>query len=175
MSEFQLTHVALVGARIDAFFPFGFHTRSDLNMRRIFPDTGGTALASLDADAFRQHMEQALPLWVHNIVTDRDFPGRSTLAMCLRRFEGELRDHRDNEVIASVLNSGFRNRPLNPLALPDNMPLRQRCAILMYADVWQDAYRQLSRELSTLLQAQAAALDHWIATASPEIDHAVAS
>ncbi|KZX59446.1 hypothetical protein A3709_14210 [Halioglobus sp. HI00S01] len=175
MSEFQLTHVALVGARIDAFSPQGFKTRSELNMKRVFPDTAGLKLSDMDTAQFRQHFDQALPLWVHNIVTDREFPGRSKLAMCLRRFEGELRDHRENEVIASVLSSGFRNRPLDPLALPESMPLRQRCAMLMYIDVWQEAYRRMTRELCALLEEQAEVLDQWIATAEPEIDHAIAS
>ncbi|QFU75037.1 hypothetical protein EY643_04900 [Halioglobus maricola] len=175
MSEFQLTHVALVGARMEAFYTRGFKTRSELNMRRVFPDTSAGKLADMDTAAFRAHFTSELPLWVHNIVVDKEFPGRDKLTMCLRRFEGELRDNRENEVIASVLSSGFRNRQLDPLALPESMPLRQRCAMLMYADVWQEAYRRLNRELCPQLQENAASLDEWIATAEPEIEHAIAS
>ena len=79
MSEFQLTHIALVGARMTAFHAYGFYTRNELS---------------------------------------------------LRRFEGELRDSRDDEVISAVLSNGFRNQTFDPLNLPNNMPMRQRCAVV---------------------------------------------
>lgn len=174
MSEFQMTHVALVGARMESFYPLGFRLRSELAMRRVFPDTGGCPMAQQDRNTLMARLAAQLPLWVHNIITDEDFPARDKFNMSLRRFEGELRDSRDNEVIAAVLAAGFRNRELNPLALPETMPMRQRCAIVMQIETWQEAYQQLERELLTTLADHAAAVDEWLATAAPELEHATA-
>ncbi|MFV8818191.1 hypothetical protein [Haliea sp. E17] len=168
-----MTHVALVGARMDAFTALGYHSRSELALRRALPRYPGK-LAGLSKPDQRKLLAKDLPVWVHNAITDPDFPGRDQLVMPLRRFEGELRDSRDNEVIAAVLNAGFRNRPLDPLNLPDNMPLRQRCSMLMHVGPWQEAYRQLEAKLVETLQQRLDELDHWLATAEPEIDPAIA-
>ena len=92
--------------------------------------------------------------------------------MHLRRFEGELRDNRDNEVIAMVLNAGFRNRQLDPMALPQSMPLRQRCSMLMHVEPWREAYRELETAVVNILASEAEQLDTWLATAEPRIEHA---
>lgn len=173
MSDYQMTHVALVGARIDSFVPLGFRSRSELTRRRVLPSFG-SPLQSLTADALHELFAAQLPIWIHNAISDPEFPGREELAMPLRRFEGELRDGRDNEVIAAVLNAGFRNRQLDPLDLPDSMPLRQRCSMLMQIATWQEAYRNLESGVVRVLAAHAAQIDEWLATSEPEIDHAVA-
>ena len=174
MSEFQMTHVALVGARIQTFLPLGFRSRSELTMHRALPEPGAVLLQHMDQGEVRALFAQQLPIWVHNIITDHAFPGRDRMLMHLRRFEGELRDNRDNEVIAEVLNSGFRNRQLNPLDLPQSMPLRQRCSMLMNVEPWKDSYRHLETSLVKVLTEEVEAIDLWLATAQPEIDHALA-
>lgn len=162
MSEFQLTHVALVGARIAAFSEHGFKDRNELAMRRIAPDMGEIRLEELP-DRQRQDMLAAqLPIWVHNIIVDPDFPGRHKMLMPLRRFEGELSDSKSDEVVASVLSAGFRNQTLDPLNLPELMPLRQRCAILMHVSVWQDAYKRLEHDLVEILSAYVDEIARWI-------------
>jgi len=161
MSEFQLTHVALVGARISLFKEFGFNDRNELSMRRVVPDTGDEPLQEV-AQTQRDIMLAAqLPIWVHNIIADPDFPGRHKLLMPIRRFEGELSDSKKDEVVASVLSAGFRNQTLDPLNLPDEMPLRQRCAILMHLGVWQETYKRLENDLVALLSASAADINRW--------------
>ncbi len=94
--------------------------------------------------------------------------------MHLRKFEGELRDHRNNEVIATVLNCGFRNRQMNPLELPDSMPLRQRCNMLMHLGPWQEAYRELERQFTAILASEVNQLDLWLASSRSEIDRDIA-
>lgn len=174
MSEFQMTHVALVGARIDSFAPLGFRSRSDLTMCRALPATGPIAFQHMDQSELKTLLASQLPIWVHNCITDPEFPARNQLLMHLRRFEGELRDNRENEVIAMVLNAGFRNRQLDPLALPESMPLRQRCSMLMHVEPWQRAYRDVESALVNILASEAEQLDTWLATSGPAIDHAVA-
>ena len=71
------------------------------------------------------------PVIAADAISAPGFPLRARLAMALRRFEGELRDSRDNEVVAAVLNAGFSDRQLDPLNLPDSLPMRQRCSMLM--------------------------------------------
>ncbi len=173
MSEFQMTHVALVGARMDVFAPLGYHSRSELTLRRVLP-VYQPDLAELNGADYRRMVARDLPVWVHNAITDPNFPGRAQLLPPLRRFEGELRDSRDNEVIAAVLNSGFRNRVMDPLNLPANMPLRQRCSMLMHVSTWQEAYRQLEHSLVEILFERRSEVSAWLATAEPEIDPAVA-
>ncbi|RLQ23789.1 hypothetical protein DWB85_01150 [Seongchinamella sediminis] len=174
MSEFQMTHVALVGARIEAFTALGFRSRSDLSMRRALPPAAAVEFQHMDQRELKTLLASQLPLWVHNCITDPGFPARDRLLMHLRRFEGELRDNRENEVIAAVLSAGFRNRQLDPLALPQSMPLRQRCSMLMHIETWQLAYRSLETAMVAILASEAEQLDAWLATAEPHIEHTVA-
>jgi hypothetical protein len=174
MTEFQMTHVALVGARMDAFKHLGYNSRSELAMRRVFPSTGDTALGDLPQAQLESLFATQLPLWVHNIITDPGFPGRSRMLMALRRFEGEMRDNREDEVVAAVLSAGFRSRQLDPMKLPGNMPMRQRCSMVMQSAVWQEAYRQLESELCLRLSECAPDVERWLATSQPDIDCDVA-
>lgn len=171
MTQFQMTHVALVGARMDAFRSQGYRVRSELALCRVAPATGGRLLASLARDQLQQLLAEQLPLWVHNVIVDASFPERDRLSMSLRRFEGELRDNRDNEVVASVLSAGFRNRSLDPLNPPESMPMRQRCGLLMHVGPWRDAFQALQSEWICVLSDSAQALDTWIAAAKacPEL------
>ncbi len=165
MAEFQLTHVALVGARMKMFHPLGFRSRSEMSLRPVLPNQQ-QAFASQPRHTLSHTFGQQLPLWVHNIIVDDRFPAREKLVMSLRRFEGELRDNRNNEVIAAVLSAGFGDRQLDPLDLPDTMPMRQRCGMLIQIGPWQEAYKLLEDNLSETLCDNAAALDSWMATTS---------
>jgi hypothetical protein len=156
MSEFQLTHIALVGARMDAFQGRVIASRNDLKSRRIPPQEDPTR--STD---WRAGIAAELPLWVHNIITDPEFPGRERLLMPLRRFEGELRDKKDNEVISAVMAAGFRSQNFNPLDLPKTMPLRRRCSMVAQIGIWQEAYQRLEDDIVSILSEDAAAVASW--------------
>ena len=160
--EFQLTHVALVGARITAFHPYGMHSRSELVLQRVTPASTARTLPELPHPELRSALRAQLPLWIHNILFDSDFPGRERLLMPLRRFEGELNDNRNDTVVSAVLSSGFRNQNLDPLDLPDSMPMRQRCALVMQIGVWQEAYRRMEQEVLDLLVELAPQVQDWV-------------
>jgi len=162
MSEFYLCHVALVGARISAFQEYGFTTRNDLSLCRVAPNTGSVPLEQLPRHEARKMLVQQFPIWIHNIITDPDFPLRNKLEMPLRRFEGELKDSKDNDVVSAVLSAGFKNRTLNPAELPDSMPLRQRCAMLVHIDAWQEAYLCLENDVVEIMMTGLAEIDNWI-------------
>ena len=164
MKELQLTHVALLGARIDLFKRYGIRTRGELPRCCIVP-RGSGPLADLYPEERYARLAAQLPVWVHNIVTDPEFPQRGRLMMALRRFEGELRDHRDDEVVSAVLSAGFRDQPLDPLDLPDSLPMRQRCELLMQIETWLSAYRELENDLVGILCEVAPDLDRWMASA----------
>ena len=174
MSEFQMTHVALVGARINAFAPLGISSRTELTMSLVLPPVEPGHYQNQDTRAMKASLLEDLPFWVHNCIYDSAFPGRQRLAMHLRKFEGELRDNRSNEVIATVLSYGFRNRQMDPMALPENMPLRQRCSMLMHLGPWQEAYRELELQFASILAAEAEQLELWLAKSRSESDHAIA-
>ena len=171
MTQFQMTHVALVGARMDAFRDHGFRARSELALQRVVPRMNGQTLAGMTGDECAQLLRAEMPVWVHNVITDPGFPKRDRLSMSLRRFEGELRDNRDNEVVASVLSAGFRNRGLDPLSPPATMPMRQRCALLMHMGPWREAYEALESDWVSILSGNPEALDAWMAAAlaDPEL------
>ena len=128
-------------------------------------------LADMTGDELAQFIRAEMPVWVHNVITDPGFPERDRLSMSLRRFEGELRDNRDNEVVASVLSAGFRNRDLDPLNPPATMPMRQRCALLMHMGPWREAYEALERDWVSILSGDTETLDAWMAAAlaDPEL------
>ncbi len=161
MYDFQLTHVALVGARMCAFHAYGYKARADLTLCRVAPENAGVAMDSLSEAQLRDKLQAQLPLWVHNIIADPDFPSREKLLMPLRRFEGELRDSKDDEVVSAVLSKGFMNQAFDPFNLPKTMPVRERCAILAHLQVWQDAYRALESDLLDLLVEHAEELASW--------------
>lgn len=172
MPEFQLTHVALVGARMSAFNAYGYHARNELAMLRVTPDMAGRSLLDLPERPLAELFRAQLPLWVHNILADVDFPQREKLLMPLRRFEGELRDNRTDEVVSAVLSAGFRDQPLNPMDLPDGLPAQQRCLMLMRADCWQEAYTRLEDDLAGLLTDCAPEIENWLAS-TREPSHAI--
>ncbi len=159
---------------MDSFAPLGFRNRTDLTMSRALPTTGPNFYQQQDSRTLQAQLATELPIWVHNSIGDQHFPARGRLSMHLRKFEGELRDNRSNEVIATVLNCGFRNRQMNPLDLPANMPLRQRCSLLMHLGPWQEAYRELEKQFTSILASEADRLDQWLATSRSEIDHDIA-
>lgn len=161
MTEFQLSHVALVAARISLFEPLGFNNRSELVMRRVVPPSGETALAAMDAETLRETLYEQLPFWVHNILVDPEFPRRERLLPALRRFEGELHDNKDDQVISAVLSHGFRNQSFDPLDLPGTLSMRERCAIIAHVETWEEAFLPLRQSLVGELAADAAALDRW--------------
>jgi hypothetical protein len=160
MTELQLTQVALVGARMPTFKPYGFDDRNQIALRVVIPDEIAS-LEQLTAARQLSALRAQLPVWVHNIISDLHFPQREQLLMPLRRFEGELYDNRQDEVVASVLSAGFKSQPLDPLKLPAVMPLRQRCALVMQIGVWQDAYRVLEQDLTKMLAQNLAEISRW--------------
>ncbi len=161
MSEFYLCHIALVGARMSAFQEYGFTTRNELSLCRVAPNTGSALLDDLPRQQARRLLVEQFPIWVHNIISDPDFPLRNKLAMPLRRFEGELKDSKDNEVISAVLSAGFKNHTLNPADLPEFMPLRQRCAMLVHIDAWQEAYLCLENDVVDIMMTRLSEIDNW--------------
>lgn len=161
MYDFQLTHVALVGARMSTFNAYGYTARSDLTLCRVAPESAGVAIDRLPSVELRDKLQKQLPLWVHNIISDPQFPYRDKLLMPLRRFEGELKDGRDDEVISAVLSNGFMSQNFDPFNLPKTMPVRERCAILAHLQTWQDAYRTLEKDLLDLLVEHAEDLAGW--------------
>ncbi len=156
MSDFQLTHIALVGARMNSFKPYGFESREALTMCRVAPE-----LPLGDEAQLRASLVEQLPIWVHNIITDPEFPARGRLLMSLRRFEGEMHDNRDDEVISTVLRNGFKGLYFDPLNLPSTMPMRQRCAMVVHLDTWRDAYNRLSHEVADILIEHRDGLTRW--------------
>ena len=162
MSEFYLCHVALVGARMSTFAEFGYSTRNELSLRRVVPENYANAVSQLAAKDAEALLIKYFPLWIHNIISDPEFPQRHKLEMPLRRFEGELNDSKNNEVMAAVLSAGFKNNTLNPDKLPDSMPLRQRCAIVAHIDAWQEAYLCLEKDVVNILMETLPELDSWI-------------
>ena len=118
MLDFQLTHIALVGARIAAFHEYGFYSRNDLAMRRVAPREEDVSIDNLSEQTRDALLKAQLPIWIHNIIADPSFPARDRLLMPLRRFEGELHDSRNDEVISMVLSCGFKNHSFDPFDLP---------------------------------------------------------
>ena len=167
MSEFQLTHVALVGARIASFAAYGYQSRMELAGQLIAPEQEtGTPLCSMSNRELRAMLRSQLPLWIHNIITDIRFPQRDRLLMALRRFEGEMKDSKTNEVVAGVLTNGFLNINFDPLDMPADMPMRERCAMLAHINVWKDAYRRLEDDVASVLAQVPQALSDWTAEVS---------
>lgn len=165
MSEFHLSHIALVGARMEAFSDFGVGNRNELKMRRISPDGIEDAVATLDAPALKKLLIEQLPIWIHNAITDPEFPNREQILMPIRRFEGELKDKKSDEVVSAVMTAGFKSETLNPLDLPKEMSMRDRCAMVAQLNVWQEAYQQLQNDVVQILYDQLPAIAQWCTSA----------
>jgi hypothetical protein len=64
-----------------------------------------------------------------------------------------------------VLSNGFRNQTFDPLNLPGNMPMPERCAVVVHIRTWQEAYQQLEKDVLTILADEANALAQWCSQA----------
>jgi hypothetical protein len=166
MSEFQLSHIALVGARMEAFDQYGITDRNELSLRRVVPNNAAESLQGSDSNRIRMELTNEMPIWIHNVITDPTFPSREKLLMPLRRFEGELKDKKDDEVVSAVMSAGFKGESLDPLNLPKTMTMRRRVAIVAQIEVWQGAYSKLEVEFIDLMFEQAAAIATWCEFAS---------
>ena len=165
MTDLQLTQIALVGARIADFNDFGYANRNAMAMRRVAPELEHNAI---DEDAKRSCFKSGLPVWVHNIINDPEFPSREQLLMPLRRFEGELNDARNNEVVSTVLSHGFKNESFDPLNLPDTLSLSERCAMVVHIDIWESAFRRLENDLTEIMASQYSRIANWCEYARQE-------
>ncbi len=162
MSEFHLSHIALVGARMSTFQEYGYSTRNDLLMHKVVPGEAPATMESLPIEEVRKKLINQFPLWVHNIIVDPEFPQRDRLLMPLRRFEGELADSRNNMVISAVLSAGFKNRTLDPLDLPESMLLRERCALVSQSGIWQEAFFRLENDILDIMVEHLPEIAKWI-------------
>ncbi|MFV0275719.1 MAG: hypothetical protein ACK5HY_00810, partial [Parahaliea sp.] len=54
-----------------------------------------------------------------------------------------------------------RSQQLDPLELPNTMPLRERCIMLSQLQVWQDAFQRMSTEVVSILSENTDLLKHW--------------
>ncbi|MEP0201088.1 MAG: hypothetical protein ABJ084_12055 [Halioglobus sp.] len=173
MKDLQLTQIALVGARITDFNDFGYTDRNAMAMRRVAPELEPTVeQADVSDEAMKvSRLRNRLPVWVHNIINDPEFPSREELLMPLRRFEGELHDSRNNEVVSAVLSHGFKNESFDPLNLPHTMPLSQRCAMVVHIDVWESAFRRLEADLYKIMARNYDHIVSWCKYAQQD-DHA---
>lgn len=161
MSEFHLTHIALVGARMSCFHAHGYHTRNELSFQRVSPGLTSQQVNMLSRQELVSRLKKQLPVWLHNIIVDSDFPERNKLTMPIRRFEGELNDSKHDEVVSAVLSNGFKNQTFDPLNLPQTMPMRQRCAMVVHIKVWQEAYKRLESDVVNILADNAEAVATW--------------
>ena len=161
MSEFHLTHIALVGARMSCFHTHGYHTRNELSFQRVSPGLTNQQVHMLSRQELISRLKRQLPIWIHNIIVDAEFPERHKLTMPIRRFEGELNDSKHDEVVSAVLSHGFKNQTFDPLNLPQTMPMRQRCAMVVHIKVWQEAYKRLENDVVTVLADNAEAVATW--------------
>jgi len=168
MTDLQLTQIALVGARIADFSRFGYTNRNAMTMRRVAPELEPRDSDVGDAPAGDSCFRNTLPVWVHNIINDPKFPSREELMLPLRRFEGELIDSKDNEVVSTVLSHGFKNQSFDPLNLPKTMPLSQRCAVVAHLDVWECAFRQLENDLTKIMAKNYDLISIWCEHARKE-------
>ncbi|MFT4826462.1 MAG: hypothetical protein ACJAUG_001818 [Halioglobus sp.] len=165
MSEFHLSHIALVGARMETFSELGINNRNELKMRRICPAVFEDAVQTLSSPELKALLIRQFPLWIHNIIADPDFPKREQLLMPLRRFEGELKDKKADDVVSAVMTAGFKSESLNPLDLPKEMSMQQRCAMVAQITVWQEAYQSLENDILEIMSNQVTALATWCAAA----------
>lgn len=165
MSEFHLSHIALVGARMEAFSEFGISNRNELKMRRISPVGLEDSIENLSTAEIKKLLVDQLPIWVHNAITDPEFPNREQLLMPIRRFEGELKDKKSDEVVSAVMTAGFISETLNPLDLPKQMSMQERCAVVAQINVWQEAYQQLENDIVQTLCDQLPAIAAWSTSA----------
>lgn len=165
MSEFHLSHIALVGARMETFCEFGISNRNELKMRRVSPSGFEDSVKRLSVADLKKLLVEQLPLWIHNIITDPDFPKREQLLMPVRRFEGELKDKKADEVVCAVMTAGFKSESLNPLNLPKEMSMQQRCEMVAQINVWQEAYQTLESDILEIMSDQVTAVAQWCSSA----------
>ena len=73
---------------MSTFTEFGYSTRNELSLRRVVPEHYANAVSQLAVKDAEALLIKHFPLWIHNSISDPEFPQRRKLEMPLRRFEG---------------------------------------------------------------------------------------
>ncbi|KZX58022.1 hypothetical protein A3709_20640 [Halioglobus sp. HI00S01] len=163
---FHLVHVALCGARIGAFAPYGYRTRAALQMKRVVPEWAPTIVESSDDEA-RAAFQDSLPIWINNVIQDpgflcEDAQIRSQLEGVLRRFQGELKDLSNTFVVNKVLTEGYRDSDFDPLNMDAaEVSMRDRVAVICDSAEWQGAFSALEDGFLDILVASKQEISEW--------------
>lgn len=142
LSDYALTHRALVCTRMDMF--------RDLASVNVLSGSG-PLVPHLDIDLETASEQQAqriieflFPVFLHNIIRDRNFPLRNKLEIALQQMEQTIQENAQNAMIQELLTCGLRGDVCDPAGLPDNIDAKRAVALFLAREEWDTMYKTFS-------------------------------
>lgn len=160
ISDYPLTHRALVCTRMDMFQELG-----DVNAL----STQGAVLPRLKMDLKMSSEEQAkrvfeilFPVFLHNLIRADSFPLREKLAGALKQMELTIQDNAENLMVRVLLTRGLTGEVCDPGGLPENIDAKRAVALYLAREEWDTLYRTFHRRLVKSMVKQRQEIAQWI-------------
>jgi hypothetical protein len=159
-SDYALTHRALVCTRMDMF--------RELDNVNIL-SSSGPLVPRLDLDLETASEQQAqrvieflFPVFLHNIIRDRNFPLRNKLEIALEQMEQTIQENAQNAMIQELLICGLRGDVCDPSGLPDNIDAKRAVALFLAREEWDTMYKTFSLKVVKSLVRDRKEVAGWI-------------
>ena len=160
LSDYALTHRALVCTRMDMFRELG-----DVNTL----SSNGPVLPKLNIDLetasdaqVQRVLEFLFPVFLHNIIRDRNFPGRSRLEIALQQMEQTIQENAKNAMVQELLTCGLKGEVCDPSGLPQNIDAKRKVALFLAREEWDTLYKTFSMKVVKSLLKNKKELAGWI-------------
>lgn len=160
ISDYPLTHRALVCTRMDMF--------QDLGSVNVL-SSHGPILPRLTVDLESASEEQAkriieflFPVFLHNLIRAEDFPLREKLQGALTQMEQSIQDEADNPMVRELLTRGLKGEVCDPGGLPADIDAKRAVALYLAREHWDTLYRTFHMRLVKAMTKQRQEIAAWI-------------
>ena len=160
ISDYPLTHRALVCTRMDMFQDMG-------NVNQL--STHGMILPRLKMDLenaseiqAKRIIEFLFPVFLHNLIRADDFPLREKLAGALEQMEMNIQDNSQNPMVRELLTCGLKGKVCDPGGLPADIDAKRAVALYLAREDWDTIYRTFSLRVTRTLVRQRKDVAKWL-------------
>lgn len=160
ISDYPLTHRALVCTRMDMF--------QDLGNVNVL-SSQGPVLPKLKTDLENASEEQAkriieilFPVFLHNLIRADSFPLRKKLTAALKQMEDSIQDNAENPMVRVLLTRGLTGEVCDPGGLPEDIDAKRAVALYLAREEWDTLYRTFHMRLVNAMVKQRKEIAKWI-------------
>ena len=172
ISDYPLTHRALVCTRMDMFQDIG-NVNLLSNHGPVLPRLKMDLENASDIQA-KRIIEFLFPVFLHNLIRADDFPLRERLTGALEQMEQNIQDNSQNPMIRELLTCGLKGKVCDPSGLPADIDAKRAVALYLAREDWDTIYRTFSMRVTKTLVRQRKDVASWLANqASTQLSEAL--